>query len=69
MENNKPFYPNPADKFIQVNNECLIKIYSADGKLLNATQLQSKEKLNIEQLNAGIYFCDVNGQKTKLIKE
>lgn len=64
-----PFYPNPANKFIQVNNESLIKIYSADGKLLNATQLQANEKLNIEQLNAGIYFCDVNGQKTKLIIE
>lgn len=69
MDNKKTFYPNPANKFIQVNNECFIQIFSTDGKLLYASQLRANEKLNIESLNAGLYFCDVNGQKTKLIKE
>ena len=67
-------YPNPARDYILIKNERLegevIQILDLAGKLIIQSTIQSFEnKINIEDLESGIYFVKVGTQSEKLIIE
>lgn len=73
--------PNPAKDVVYLNagsirgTEIAISITSVDGRVVYSSNTVAEEKMliNLQNLNAGIYFINVNGkefkQMTKLIKE
>jgi hypothetical protein len=73
--------PNPAKDVVYLNassikgTEISISIVSVDGRIVYSTTTVAEEKMliNLQNLNTGIYFMNVNGkefkQLTKLIKE
>ena len=73
--------PNPAKDVVYLNaasirgTEIAISITSVDGRVVYSSNTVAEEKIliNLQNLNAGIYFINVNGkefkQMTKLIKE
>ena len=67
-------YPNPASTFVQIKGKDIkgksVKIYDITGKLLiTFEKLKSFEKLNISNLQKGMYFVTINNSKpVKLIK-
>ncbi len=64
-------YPNPAQKYIvvnipQANGVGNLSIYSQDGKLFYNKAIEENESssnVNIESLNAGVYFLIINKGK------
>jgi len=70
-------YPNPASNELNVEGlngfdlkGQLLKLYSASGVLqFTKSNLSSSEKINISQLNSGIYFVAViSGNDRKIVK-
>lgn len=66
-------YPNPATDYMVVSGlekETVVRIYSADGKLLSATTAeQGKALLPVSHLAAGQYLLQVKTQIVKFIKQ
>lgn len=71
------FYPNPASEFVYFSNHDDIsqtKIYDLNGKLVFEENIHSINKIDIANLNSGIYiikFISRNGSMTyrKLVKK
>ena len=71
---NIKLFPNPAKDFvfIEKNNEMItnIELVNISGKVLFNTTVNNKfYKLNISNLQKGIYFIKVDGNINKIIKE
>ncbi|PHS66913.1 MAG: hypothetical protein COB12_05645 [Flavobacterium sp.] len=66
-------YPNPASDFIQISglrNTVNYSIYSISGAILEKGIVKKNEKINVQDLSAGIYFLILNESKIiKVIKE
>lgn len=69
-------YPNPSSSFIQINSSSFypvsdIQIYDASGRLIKSETINSSFfELEIEDLERGIYFIDINsliGKTTRKI--
>jgi len=76
--NGLSFYPNPAKDFIVVKSEKIkiseIAIYDIKGKLIKQYNFHnfSSETIDISELEAGVYFIEINKNKdlkNKFIKE
>lgn len=53
----------------KVSDATDIRIYNTSGQLIKAQALRpGLNMVDIRQLSTGVYFCDVNGVKEKLIK-
>lgn len=66
-------YPNPAVSYFVVENAVIndnLEIFNVGGKLIKTQTMKSfNEKINIEELNKGIYFVRVNDREAlRLIK-
>ena len=77
QKSNKQIYPNPAKDFIAIKNEktenLSYQIFDISGKLILSGKSKSNEKIDIQTLEKGNYFLQIqneNGQKEnlKLIK-
>jgi len=70
---NVSLYPNPSSNFIVVDgltNTTTFNIYNLVGMHLKNGKISNKEKLNIQNLNNGIYLLKLeNGTTFKFIKE
>ena len=68
-------YPNPASTFVQIKGKNLVghrvKVYDITGKPVSTFEkLKPFEKLNISNLQKGMYFITVNNSKpVKFIKK
>jgi hypothetical protein len=68
-------YPNPALDFIYLSENltqkgCKIIIRSIDGKLLKNTFVnKGYSKIDIQELNSGMYFLELDNRIYKFIKE
>ena len=63
-------YPNPSSDivfFSNLNRTTTVKIYDINMRLVKSESIDSNQIL-IEDLNAGIYFVEVDGHVKKLIK-
>lgn len=73
-ESNLHIYPNPAESYFVVENAVInenLKIFNVGGKLIKTqTMKSSNEKINIEELNRGIYFVKIDDREAvRLIKK
>lgn len=63
-------YPNPTKDFVYIktedNNLSNVKLYNLAGTLLKEVQ---SNMVDVSSLSKGIYLIDVNGIKTKIVKE
>ncbi|MDG2173190.1 MAG: T9SS type A sorting domain-containing protein, partial [Flavobacteriaceae bacterium] len=70
---NLKIYPNPTDGLIIFNNnpEPLdLIIYDINGRIVIERKNYFLQELNISELNAGIYFMQINNSYTqKIIKK
>ncbi len=60
-------YPNPAHDLISIDNvkeKVSLKIFNAIGQLVKEETLTTNTKLNIKDLQAGIYFVSVKSNTT-----
>ncbi len=58
-------YPNPTNEFLNIKSETIIekiKIFDINGKVLNATNLQGSQILDVSNLPNGIYFLYLESQ-------
>ncbi len=65
-------YPNPASDKIFVENVMgsTIKIYDVSGKLLiERKSKNAREEIEVQYLNKGIYFIDIQNNHTKTIQK
>ena len=61
-------YPNPAGNYLMINNlnaNTSIKIYSISGVLLKTMQIQNGDKIDISDLEQGIYFLHIGTHNKK----
>lgn len=61
-------FPNPANDFVMVSGENLsgLEVYNAVGQLVMNVNVNNEEKIDIENLESGVYFfsiIDKNGNK------
>jgi hypothetical protein len=66
-------YPNPADNFISIENllvDSKVELINVVGKKIKSYKIESKnQKLDINELNNGLYFVKVDGKSAaKFIK-
>ncbi|MGE8554356.1 MAG: T9SS type A sorting domain-containing protein [Chryseobacterium jejuense] len=64
-------YPNPTNGPLTIHSEksSEAKIYSTDGKMLKAVQVQKgSNEINISEFPKGIYFIKTANESTKVIK-
>ena len=67
-------YPNPAQNYFIAENAAIndnLEIFNVGGKLIKTQTIHSvNEKIDIEELNRGIYFVRVNDSRAvRLIKK
>jgi hypothetical protein len=73
VKNTLEMYPNPATEFIYVDvpEECILSIISANGVTLHKQKIQSgNQKINIENFQQGIYIVKTESKnltKTNLL--
>ena len=68
---NFSIYPNPAQDFIYINSEKIgnfnYKVYSISGAVC-LEGIATSEKIDISNLNCGVYILEANKQKFRFIK-
>lgn len=75
MENNAVMfmmYPNPAENYITIEsgNDAEVKIYSVNGQMISQQNIsEGVNTIDISNLNAGMYFVNVNGTMLKIVKK
>ncbi|MFN2262229.1 MAG: T9SS type A sorting domain-containing protein, partial [Psychroflexus sp.] len=66
-------YPNPASDFFSLENTTnlqiqKVKIFDSAGKKISEVE-QNFEKINIQDLNSGLYFIQIETEKGKTVKQ
>lgn len=65
--------PNPAHHSIYIAGKHIqnqtVTIYDAVGKTVLRTPVNSNQSIDVSQLNQGIYFVELAGQRVKFVKE
>ena len=68
-------YPNPVADFLYISEnfskeECNIRIFSLDGKLIKSTVTnKGVTKIDIQELRSGMYILELNNSALKFVKE
>ena len=65
-------YPNPAENIVTIESvkDAEIKIYSVNGQLVSQQNIaEGINNIDISELNAGLYFINVNGTMVKIVKK
>ena len=73
-ENIFNIYPNPASDYVKINSDVNFvneaNIYDMTGRCIKSTIINdANTTINIEDLNQGVYFINVNGKVKKLVVE
>lgn len=72
VEKNVAVYPNPMSDVLNIqlgDNQSDVVIYNSLGQIVRRYDNVSGDmQINVEDLNAGMYFVKVNGKVTKVIK-
>jgi hypothetical protein len=72
-ESHISIYPNPAHDFISIGgltHDSEVQIYDIAGRIISRKTIQPEEKIDVSNLNSGIYFANINhAQKIKFIRE
>lgn len=73
-ENIFNIYPNPASDYVKINSDVNFvneaNIYDMTGRCVKNTIINdANTTINIEDLNQGVYFININGKVEKLIVE
>ena len=63
--------PNPAKSSVNVNlnGDAQVKFFDMTGRCVKEVNVSGNTTVNIEDLNKGIYFVNVNGKVQKLVVE
>ncbi|WP_299892194.1 T9SS type A sorting domain-containing protein [uncultured Lacinutrix sp.] len=70
--NSIKLHPNPSSDYIKISNlkiEKDYKIYNLSGQLLFSGMVKENERIDIRNLNKGIYFIQLEKNTLKFIKE
>ena len=69
VKNDINIYPNPATKDfkVNVNGNANVMIYDMTGRCVKEVNVDNNTTINIEDLNTGVYFVNVNGKVEKLV--
>ncbi|MCQ2189572.1 MAG: leucine-rich repeat domain-containing protein [Paludibacteraceae bacterium] len=64
-------YPNPTTDSFVIKGVATgtAKLYDASGKMVKQIKIDGDTNVNIEALPQGVYMLDVNGEKTKIVKD
>jgi len=65
LASNITVYPNPATDILNVNMNGTKQIIDLNGKVLVTTNLN---KIEVSNLNSGVYILSIDGQKASFIK-
>lgn len=73
-KNNYSLYPNPASNYVRINSgitdEAKVCIYDMTGRLVKEVNISEiNTTIDLNDINKGVYFVDVNGKVEKLIVE
>ncbi len=66
------FFPNPADDFVNVTGENIehLEVYSAVGQLVMNVNLADESKVNVANLEGGVFFFSINDKNgNKVVKK
>ncbi len=71
IDNSISIYPNPTSDGFSIRGveTGYAKLYDAAGKLVMQITVDEDTYVNIENLAKGVYILDVNGVKSKIVKE
>jgi len=65
-------FPNPTTDFINIefseNNETIFKIFNMNGQLVNDGKFVGKTKINVSDLQSGVYIIQTNNEFHRFIK-
>ncbi|MBO5849067.1 MAG: T9SS type A sorting domain-containing protein, partial [Bacteroidales bacterium] len=63
--------PNPAKSTVNVNvnGNAQVRIFDMTGRCVKEVNAIGNTTINVEDLNKGIYFVNVNGKVEKLVIE
>lgn len=66
-------YPNPMNDVLNIelgDNQSDVEVYNSLGQMVKRIEMMSGDvTINVEDLNAGIYFVKVNNSVTKIVKK
>ena len=66
-------YPNPANSVLNIDlgeTQSEVIVYNSLGQMVKHVEMASGTvQVNVEDLNAGVYFVKANGEVTKVIKK
>ena len=65
-------YPNPVKDYLTIEsaNAAVVKIYSVSGQMLSEQNInEGTTTIDLSNLNAGIYFINVNETVVRLIRQ
>jgi hypothetical protein len=62
-KNKYAVFPNPANDFLTIygKNVTSIEIFNIYGNIVLSKTLNDNKKVNISELNSGIYFVEIEG--------
>ena len=71
MKNSIGIHPNPAKTNfnIDVDGDTHVRIFDIAGRCVKEIDVVDNATINIEDLNKGVYFVEVNDKIEKLIVE
>lgn len=72
--NNYDVFPNPASTYVKINSDIKddteVKIYDMRGHCVKNTCIHNnKTYIDLNDINRGVYFIDINGKTEKLVIE
>jgi len=64
-------YPNPATKYINVKyvGQAQLKIIDTRGNIIISDKINNSKKIDISNLNKGLYFIELQNQKGIVVKK
>ncbi|MBQ2499554.1 MAG: T9SS type A sorting domain-containing protein, partial [Bacteroidales bacterium] len=66
-------YPNPANSVLNIDlgeTQSEVIVYNSLGQMVKRVEMASGTvQVNVEDLNAGVYFVKANGNVVKVIKK
>jgi hypothetical protein len=65
LASNIAVYPNPTTDFLNVNVEGTKRVLDLQGKVLSTTE---SNKIEVSNLNSGVYFLEIKGKKVSFVK-
>ncbi|MCF8372498.1 MAG: T9SS type A sorting domain-containing protein [Bacteroidales bacterium] len=60
-----PIYPNPTSDFIYLGQSKEVRVYSSTGRLVIHV---TTERINLSELQSGLYIITIDGAKYKVVK-